>query len=116
MVSCVLVGGANDQLNDIRAMTSSEGCKAWFNAWFSWLRSLKTQTHEERMVSSLPQLPPGVSLPPEDEYVAMVESSARVDLPLVELSPSLWSQAKPPFEEVRPLHRHIARPGLLLYI
>ncbi len=115
LVRWVLVGGANDQLNDIQAMTNSEGYKAWFNAWFAWLRSLKTQTHEERMVSSLRQLPPGVPLPPEDEYVAMVESSARVDLALVELSPSLWSRAKAQFEEVRALQRHITCPVLLMY-
>jgi pimeloyl-ACP methyl ester carboxylesterase len=67
------------------------------------------------MVSSLRQLPPGAPLPPEDEYVAMVESSARVDLALVELSPSLWSQAKAQFEEVRALQRHITCPVLLMY-
>jgi pimeloyl-ACP methyl ester carboxylesterase len=112
---CVLVGGANDQLGDVEAMSSSEGYKAWYNAWVAWLRDLKTQTHEERLVSSLHQLPPGAPLPPEDEYVAMVESSARVDLGLVELGPSLWSLRKAQFEEVKALQERITCPVLLMY-
>jgi pimeloyl-ACP methyl ester carboxylesterase len=71
--------------------TQSEGYQAWFRGYVAWLEGLKTQTHAERMVASLPQLAPGAPLLPEDEYVPWVEDSARLDLNLVRRSMGLWS-------------------------
>jgi N-formylmaleamate deformylase len=66
----------------------SEGYRAWFNTWLAWLEQLKTMSHQERMVSALPQLLPttGGSLWPEDEYVPMVEGYAQFDLDLARYS------------------------------
>jgi pimeloyl-ACP methyl ester carboxylesterase len=77
--------------------------------------SLKTQRHEERMVCSLRLLPPGAPLLPEDEYVPLVEASARVDLDLVLLGNELWSRARQQYEEARQLQTRITCPVLLLY-
>jgi pimeloyl-ACP methyl ester carboxylesterase len=80
-----------------------------------YLKALKTQTHEERMVTSLRLLPPGVPLLPEDEYVPLVEASAHVDLDLVLLGNELWSRARQQYEEARRLQRRITCLVLLLY-
>ncbi len=41
------------------APVTSPGYRAWLDAYTAWLRDLKTQSHEERMVSALAHLPPG---------------------------------------------------------
>ena len=71
--------------------TESEGYRAWYSGYLSWLKALKAQSHEERMVSALEQLPPGAPLLPEDEYVPWVEDCARLDLDLVRLGDKLWA-------------------------
>lgn len=71
-------------------IANSEGYKAWLTPWLAWLEHLKTQTHEERLVSSLAQLPPGSPVWPEDEYVPWVEASAQLDPDLVKLG-TTWS-------------------------
>jgi pimeloyl-ACP methyl ester carboxylesterase len=80
-----------------------------------YLKALKTQTHEERMVSSLRMLPPGAPLLPEDQYVPLVEAAAHVDLELVLLGNELWSRARQQYEEARQLQTRITCPVLLLY-
>jgi len=66
--------------------------QAWLSGYIAWLEQLKTQTHAERMVAALSQLPPGAPLLPEDEYVPWVEVSARLDLDLVRLGSELWAR------------------------
>jgi pimeloyl-ACP methyl ester carboxylesterase len=62
-----------------------------------------------------PHAAPGVPLPPEDQYVPMVEASAHVDLDLVLLGNELWSRARQQYEEVRQWQTRITCPVLLLY-
>ena len=72
---------------------NSEGYRAWFNTWLVWLERLRTLSHEERMLSALPQLLPtmGGSMWLEDEYVPMVEGYALFDLDLARDSMKLWN-------------------------
>lgn len=74
-------------------IANSQGYLAWFNTWLAWLEQLRTMSHQERMVSALPQLLPtmGGSLWPEDEYVPSVEAYAQFDLDLARYSPRLWT-------------------------
>lgn len=81
--------GESDTVNT--DFTQSEGYLAWLRAYRAWLEALKTQTHPERMVSALSQLPPGTPIPVEEEYVVWVENCAQVDLDLVRLGTSLWA-------------------------
>ena len=71
---------------------ASPGYQAWLGAYLAWLEQLRTQTHADRMISSLSQLPPGAPLPPEDEYVPWVDASYRLDPNLVTHSLTMWSQ------------------------
>jgi len=72
---------------------NSEGYRAWFNSWLTWLEQLRTMSHQERMVAALPQLLPttGGSIWPEDEYVPMVEAYTLFDLDLARESIKLWT-------------------------
>jgi len=95
-------------------LSQSEGYRAWLNAYLSWLESLKTQTHEERMVSGLTQLPPGSAVPPEDEYVPSIENAARLDLELVRLGVTMWSGLPERVRQmVQALHQ-ITCPALIM--
>jgi pimeloyl-ACP methyl ester carboxylesterase len=79
--------------NQPGTFANSEGYLAWYNAWLAWLEQLRTMSHEERMVSALPQLLPtmGGSIWPEDEYVPVVEGYALFDLDLARNSMKLWA-------------------------
>ncbi len=92
-------------------IASSEGYLTWLNSWIAWLEQLRTQTHEERLVSALAQLPPGMPLPSEDEYVPWVEACARLDLELVRMAPALWARESLPWRELAP---RITCPVLLM--
>ena len=83
-------------------IANSEGYKAWFNSWLAWLERFKTQTHEERLVSILPQLPPGAAGWPEEELVPWVEAYAQLDLDLARLGLSLWSVENTPWRDLVP--------------
>lgn len=76
-----------------RDFAHSESYQAWFNSWLAWLEQLKTMSHQERLVSALPQLLPTMagSIWPEAEYVPMVEGYALFDLDLARYSMNLWS-------------------------
>jgi len=89
--SFIYEGWGND--NQPGAFANSEGYLAWYNAWLAWLEQLRTMSHEERMVSALPQLLPtmGGSIWPEDEYVPVVEGYALFDLDLARNSMKLWA-------------------------
>lgn len=71
--------------------TKSPGYMAWYNSYVAWLEQLKTQTHEQRMLSALSFEMPGAPLAGEMDYVASVENAARLDPNLVHFSLSLWS-------------------------
>jgi N-formylmaleamate deformylase len=75
-----------------QAPISSPGYHAWLDAYTAWLKELKTQTHEERMVSALAHLPPRAPLLPEEEYVPWVQNCAALDLDMVEMGDKLWAQ------------------------
>ena len=115
LVHSVLVGGSSDKQPDGQALLNSEGYQAWYKSWLTWLENLKTQTHEERLLSTLAQLPPGSPLPSEDEYVPMVDANAHVDLDLARLGNNLWSQAGDQFAETKAMLQHITCPVLLMY-
>lgn len=115
LVRTVIVSGANDQAPQPPKFVNSPGYQAWYQSFVDYLKALKTQTYEEHMVSSLRMLPPGVPLLPEDQYVPLVEASARVDLDLVLLGNELWSRARQQYEEARQLQTRITCPVLLLY-
>lgn len=92
----------------------SEGYRAWLAGYMAYLRGLKTQAHEERLIAALPYTPPGpTGVWPELEYVPWVEAQAQVDLALAEAGPGLWSTMRPE-RPVAAVAREIACPMLLL--
>jgi pimeloyl-ACP methyl ester carboxylesterase len=115
LVRTVIVSGVNDQAPQPQNFVDSPGYQAWYQSFVDYLKALKTQAHQERMVSSLRMLPPGTPLSPEDQYVPMVEASAHVDLDLVLLGNELWSRARQQYEEARQLQTRITCPVLLMY-
>ncbi|GAC1619380.1 MAG: alpha/beta hydrolase [Ktedonobacteraceae bacterium] len=115
LVRILLVGGLHDKQPDGQAILRAEGYQTWYKSWLTQLESLKIQTHEERLLSTLTQLPPGSPLPSEDEFVPMVDASAHVDIDMVRLSNELWSQAGVQFEETKEQLQRITCPVLLMY-
>ena len=91
LVRSLVVEGWADDARGGGDLTDNPGYQAWLSAWTAWLEGLKTQTHAERMASSLSQRMPGAPLLPEIEYVPWVEDSARVDLDLVRMGAELWA-------------------------
>lgn len=94
--------------------TQNPGYRAWLDGYTAWLRGLKAQSHLERLVASLSQLPPMALLLPEDEYVAWVENSANLDPDLVDLGALLWSQLEQTVEALQTAIRRISCPTLIL--
>jgi N-formylmaleamate deformylase len=91
LVRALVVEGWGDDGRGGPEATESPGYQAWFKGYLTWLEQLKTQTHEERMVSGLSQMVPGAPPLPEEEYVAWVDDCAHLDLDLVRLGAALWS-------------------------
>ena len=92
LVHSFIFEGWGDE-NQPASFTNSEGYLAWYNSWLAWLEQLRTMSHEERVISALPQLLPtmGGSIWPEEEYVPMVEAYALFDLNLARNGMKLWS-------------------------
>jgi pimeloyl-ACP methyl ester carboxylesterase len=115
LMRTIIVAGTSDQAPQTQDFVNSPGYQAWYQSFVDYLKALKTQTHEERMISSLRMLPPGTPLPSEDQYVPLVEAYAHVDIDLVLLGNELWSRARQQYEEVRQLQTSITCPVLLMY-
>lgn len=115
LVRTMIVSGVSDQVPEPQQFVQSPGYRAWYQAFVDYIKALKTQTHEERLVSSLRMQPPGTALLPEDEYVPLVEASANVDLDLVLQGDELWSQVRQRYEEGREMQARITCPVLLMY-
>jgi len=94
--------------------TQSEGYQMWYRAYLAWLEGLKTQSHEERMLSALSQLPPGTPVPPEEEYVAWVENCAHLDLEMVRLGDALWDELGARVEAMTQALRRLTCPVLMM--
>ncbi|MCG8348104.1 MAG: alpha/beta hydrolase [Chloroflexales bacterium] len=95
-------------------MLNAPGYREWLAAYTAWLAGLKTQNHTERMLASLSQIPPFAPIPSEDEYVAWVENSAKLDLDMVGMGNSMWETLA---ETVQAQEAAIARlrcPALLM--
>jgi pimeloyl-ACP methyl ester carboxylesterase len=121
LVRTLSVEGWSDQMDTSSAepqvntdFTQSAAYQAWFEGFVAWLTQLKTQTHRERLVASLSQLPPGAPILPEDEYVAWVENSRQLDLDLVRLSPTLWSELDARMRETIGALQRITCPVLIM--
>ena len=114
LVRALIVEGWSDQTSSNTEIANSAGYKAWFNAYLSWLAQLKTQPHAERMVAALSQLPPGVPLWPEDQYVTWVENCARLNLDLVRHSISMWSEVATNGREMVEGLQQITCPTLIM--
>jgi len=113
LVHSFIFEGWGDE-NQPASFTNSEGYLAWYNSWLAWLEQLRTMSHEERVISALPQLLPtmGGSIWPEEEYVPMVEAYALFDLNLARNSMNLWSSQER--NNPNELLKRITCPALLL--
>lgn len=58
----------------------------WYKNWLAQIKALKTQSHEERMVSGKAFLPPAMSMPQEADYVTHVEATALFNLDVLDHS------------------------------
>lgn len=93
---------------------NNAGYQAWLSAYTAWLEGLKTQSHAERMVASLSQIPPFAPLLPEEEYVAWVENSANLDLDLVRMGGRLWGQLGETAQAMAAAIDRLTMPALLM--
>ena len=114
LVRSFIFEGWGDESPQSGDFTNSEGYRAWFNTWLAWLERLRTLSHQERMLSALPQLVPtmGGSMWPEDEYVPMVEGYAQVNLDLARYSMNLWSGTDR--DEPAELLKRVTCPALIM--
>jgi len=113
--SLVVEGWGDDWGDEVKTdFTNSEGYQAWFNSYMSWLEQLKAQTHEQRMLSALSQLPPDLPVLPEDEYVAWVENCTQLDLNLVKLSITMWPEVGARTSEIIQILQCITCPVLIM--
>jgi len=115
LVHSLVVEGWGDYEKGINTdFTNSPGYQSWYAAYLNWLEQLKLQTHEERLLSALSQLPPGSPFLPEDEYVPWVENCANLDLDLVKLGAELWSGLGDRVHEMLQALQQIICPVLIL--
>lgn len=112
LVRALLVGGWSDEVHTDFAQ--NEGYLAWVRSYKDWLTKLKGQTHEERMLAGLSQLPPFAPLLPEEEYVPWIEDSSRVDLALVDRGVEMWSELEDVVKQTRQDLERISCPVLLM--
>ena len=113
-VHTLIVEGAADR-NDTHPDTfDSPGYQAWLSNYVSWLEDLKTQTHTERMLSALSQLAPGARLPSEEDFVAWIENCVRLDINMVKLGATLWTQLGATFEETQQALQRVICPVLVM--
>jgi len=114
LVHSLIVEGAGDTDSPSADFTQSAGYRAWLSAYIAWLEPLKSQAHEDRMVSALSQLPPGAPVPPEEEYVTWVENCARLDPGLVRLGATLWGTLGERVSEAAQALRRVTCPVLMM--
>ncbi len=114
LVRALIVEGWGDPAAQATDITATPGYQAWFGAFVTWLDALKTQSHSDRCVSALSQLPPGAPLLPEDEYVPWVDSCAHLDLDLVRLGATLWSRVSTDVAAVTEALGRMTVPALVL--
>jgi pimeloyl-ACP methyl ester carboxylesterase len=68
----------------------------WFENWMTSMRDLKTQSHPERLVSSVRQQPPNMPIWGELDLVPQVEAEAQFNLDVIAYSGSMdYSAASP---------------------
>ena len=117
LVHSIMVEGWSDAPDPQVAnvdFASSPHYQAWFDGYLAWLERLKTESHRERMLSALSQLPPGTPLLPEEEYVPWVENCANLDLELVRFSMTLWPEVPRRIGEAIAALRRITSPVLIM--
>lgn len=114
LVHSLIVEGWGDEGAPDTDLVTSPGYQAWFTSYLSWLEQLKIQTHTERMASALSHLPPGTPILPEDEYVPWVDNCAHLDLELVRLGATLWSQVGTGMQEMVRALRRVTCPVFIM--
>lgn len=63
------------------------GYSVWLTSWIDWHKALRTQTHQERVVSSQRFLPPGTLDWPEEELMSHLEAQAQFNLDVLNFVP-----------------------------
>jgi pimeloyl-ACP methyl ester carboxylesterase len=114
--SFILEGAAetpsdNGNFDDLAA---SPGYQAWLDGYTTWLENLKSQSHAEQLAAGLTQLPPGAPILPEEEYVPWLDYCAHLDLALLRLSTTLWSELKENVREMEEAMSRVTCPALIL--
>jgi N-formylmaleamate deformylase len=110
----VLLVGVAETGGTAMDMAKSPAYQAWLADYVTWLTMLGRLTHEEHMVAALSQLPPGAPVPSEEDYVAWVENNALVDVTLVEMSGTLWSQLEATIARMQSALARIECPVLIV--
>lgn len=58
----------------------ADGMPPWMQSIIETMKALKTQTHQERMVTGLRMLMPGAPMMGEEDYVSFIDAQAEFDL------------------------------------
>jgi pimeloyl-ACP methyl ester carboxylesterase len=64
-------------------MPQTDEAAPWLQRWLETMQALKTQPHEERLLSAVQLMPPGVSLWEEADFVPLVEGMAQLNLDIL---------------------------------
>lgn len=56
----------------------------WFKQWFATLQAIKSQSHEQRLITTLNLLPPGAPVWGEEDYVPFAEAQAQFNLDVLD--------------------------------
>jgi pimeloyl-ACP methyl ester carboxylesterase len=115
-VHSLIVAGWGEQPAGRNAaeMAQSPGYLKWFDGYLAYLGKLKILEHPERMALALQQRAPGAGLPSEEEYVADVETGARLDLDLVRRSVAMWEDVDENTSRTRLALQRVSCPTLLM--
>lgn len=62
------------------AWMESDGYKAWYNDWLTYLEKMRTQSHAERVAATLVRHIPGMSPTHEEDFVTHMEASLLLDM------------------------------------
>ena len=68
----------------------------WYKGWIAQIQALKTQPHQERLLSGRAFLPPGAPLPQETDYVTHIEATALFNLDVLDYSEDMDYRAASP--------------------
>lgn len=114
LVERLILAGLAEDCGPVNNPIESPAYRAWLDRYIAWLERLPTLNHTELMQAGLEQLMPGAPLLPEEDYVAWIENSSRLDVELARMGAALWGQLGETVKAVQAAIGQLACPTLII--